>query len=289
MYLAAEVLQLMRVRQYGKQIFVFLPCITLGQEISTHDLLNSFLAIFSFSLLASTIYILNDKYDVDQDKLHPYKSNRPLAKDTIKVKQATFIGLTTLLASLAITFCISSPPIPLYTLTATYVLINIIYSKFRLKQNGLLGIIFVASGFPIRFTFGTLAIGAQFSYWAFSLSFVLAIFLLTGKRIQQQQSLPDEATNNAVEQGKLFLFGGLLVAEYIAFTLQEETQLAWGESLLFITPLLVALFVAKYLEIVLETEKKQLADVTETFYKDSFVFAICCLYIILMFTAKVQA
>ena len=71
--------KLMRPHHYIKNLFIFLPLFFAMRITDTELLLNSFLAFIAFSLTASAIYTLNDYHDIEEDREHPKKKNRPLA------------------------------------------------------------------------------------------------------------------------------------------------------------------------------------------------------------------
>ena len=87
----ASIIKLMRPHQYIKNIFIFLP-LFFALQITNIDLLtNAFIAFISFSLSASAIYALNDYHDIEEDKQHPKKKNRPLASGAISEPQSVVI------------------------------------------------------------------------------------------------------------------------------------------------------------------------------------------------------
>lgn len=79
-----ETIRLMRIKHWSKNLFIFLP-IFFGGQINNLELLSSAIIIFiAFNLTASAVYIVNDWRDIEKDRLHPTKKNRPLAAGTIK-------------------------------------------------------------------------------------------------------------------------------------------------------------------------------------------------------------
>ena len=72
-----HVISLLRVKQWIKNIFVFLPLFFAGEFLNTSLLIGSLLAFFAFSFTSSIVYILNDHADIEMDKMHPVKKDRP--------------------------------------------------------------------------------------------------------------------------------------------------------------------------------------------------------------------
>ena len=83
-----EILKLLRAHQWLKNFFVFLPIFFGNQILNKESLLLTTLTFFAFSILSSSIYCLNDIMDVEMDRLHPEKKNRPIAKGTISISAA---------------------------------------------------------------------------------------------------------------------------------------------------------------------------------------------------------
>jgi len=97
-------IRLLRPNQWSKNIFVFAGLIFSRQFYKIDDVLSTVYAFFIFSLLASSIYILNDIHDYEEDKLHPTKSKRPIASGEISQGRAWLVSLSILLLSLLAAF-----------------------------------------------------------------------------------------------------------------------------------------------------------------------------------------
>ena len=83
-----NVLKLIRPHQYIKNLFIFLPLFFIGQITNSELLTNALIAFISFSISASAVYILNDYIDIEEDRQHPRKKDRPLASGLISKKEA---------------------------------------------------------------------------------------------------------------------------------------------------------------------------------------------------------
>lgn len=88
-----SLLKLMRLHQYIKNIFIFIPLFFALKITDTDLLLNAAIAFVAFSLTASAIYTLNDYHDIEEDRQHPKKKERPLASGSISKSQAITIML----------------------------------------------------------------------------------------------------------------------------------------------------------------------------------------------------
>ena len=131
-----------------------------------------------FALSSSAIYLLNDCLDVEYDRKHPIKRNRPIAAGLVSRNFALLISI------LLIIFCVSSAFFIkklLAGLICLYILIQISYC-IKLKKEPLLDIFCLAAGFLIRATSGAVATGLFISPWFLLSTGLLALFLATEKR-----------------------------------------------------------------------------------------------------------
>ncbi len=125
-----QILKLIRVHQWTKNLFVFAPLFFSGQFLDKEKLVLSAFGFLCFCLAASSIYIVNDLFDVEKDKLHPTKKNRPLASGKISKSFAVILLILFISASFGVSFYISKG---LFAVIATSFVLNLFYS-FGLKQ-----------------------------------------------------------------------------------------------------------------------------------------------------------
>ena len=90
----SDIIKLMRPQQYVKNLFIFLPLFFASRIIETELLFQTIIAFIAFSLVTSAMYVLNDYHDIEEDKQHPKKKDRPLASGKIDKPQAIFIMVT---------------------------------------------------------------------------------------------------------------------------------------------------------------------------------------------------
>src|SRR5215472_13781488 len=173
-----DVWRLLRPRQWVKSSFVFTGLL-FGN--AWHDPLmvrRVLLAAVSFSLAASSVYVINDLLDRQQDLNHPRKKLRPLTAGTISVATAVSILAVLLLASFALGFVVSRQVL---TIVLIYVIINIAYSV-RLKHVVILDVFIIAAGFMLRILAGTTGVGIAPSQWLLLCGVMMALFLGFAKR-----------------------------------------------------------------------------------------------------------
>ncbi len=187
-----SVIELLRIKQWIKNVFVIFPLIFSGQLQNMALLINCVLAFFGFCLVSSSLYILNDFLDKDQDKIHPGKSNRPLTRADIDFKHILFLILS--IGGLGLWACFSSDII-VFDMAVLYILLHLVYN-FYTKKIVILDVVFVAAGFQIRIWAGSLAVGVVPSEWLQLCVFLLALFLGFTKRRYEISTLGKQATEH---------------------------------------------------------------------------------------------
>ncbi|KTD82995.1 phosphoribose diphosphate:decaprenyl-phosphate phosphoribosyltransferase [Legionella waltersii] len=166
---------LLRVSHWSKSIFVMLGFIYTPVS---GFLLPAIVASFCFCLIASSVYIYNDIQDRSEDRLHPYKSNRPLASDLVSVEDAIGIMFLLIISGLGIGWLISKS---LVIILAIYLLINLAYNHL-LKLIPILDVACIAMGFMLRVLAGTTGIGIPISIWLLIAATLLSLFIALNKR-----------------------------------------------------------------------------------------------------------
>jgi 4-hydroxybenzoate polyprenyltransferase len=169
----------MRLRQWPKNIFV-LAALVFDRQLFTLDaLLISLLAVFIFCLVSSLVYIINDLADIEADRLHPDKRNRPLASGKLSKSWALGAAIVLGLLTLPTAFVIS---INFGLVVSGYLVLMLVYS-FWLKHVPLLDVMIIAAGFVLRVAAGLTVIQTQeFSPWLFVATTFLSLFIALGKR-----------------------------------------------------------------------------------------------------------
>lgn len=181
-------LKLMRVRHYLKNILVFMPLLFSGQLTNINKLIITLIGFVSFSLIASIIYIFNDIMDIEKDKVHPEKKNRPIASGEIKQSSAflfmiVLFGIAVFLN--IIMHCNTEIALKNFALSIVlqglYLLLNIGYS-LGLKQIPFLDILILVSGFIIRLLYGAVISNIAISNWLYLTVGAGSFYMGLGKR-----------------------------------------------------------------------------------------------------------
>jgi len=173
-----ELIKLVRVKQWVKNLFVFAPLIFDGKFTDPDAFLATTLAFISFCLLSSVVYIVNDIFDRAGDRQHPLKNKRPLASGAISLNSAWLLAFL-LLCGVCLTLFFQ--PLPTTMVLLLYLFLNLLYTVFC-KHLVIIDVLIIATGFVLRVVAGACAIGASVSTWMFLVTFFLSLFIGFGKR-----------------------------------------------------------------------------------------------------------
>lgn len=184
------IIALMRPKQWIKNFFVFAAIIFSGNLINEGILKNNIITFVLFCLTSSTIYILNDIVDLEKDKKHPEKKNRPLPSGRVSKTTAIIMNIVILFTVL---FCsykfVDYKIMYIYLL---YIVMNIFYC-FKLKNVVILDVMVITFGFVLRVESGSLATKVSVSPWLFLCTILLSLFLALNKRKSEIITLKDRS------------------------------------------------------------------------------------------------
>ncbi|RMD50860.1 MAG: decaprenyl-phosphate phosphoribosyltransferase, partial [Ignavibacteria bacterium] len=185
---------LIRISHWIKNSLIFVPLI-FSKHLFMHDqFILALMAFFSFSFLASSIYIINDIADVERDRQHPLKRKRPIASGEIGKSQALVISFILLILSVLIAL---SFDYRFVLALAGYFVLNILYS-FLLKQIVILDLISIAIGFLLRVFAGAIAIDVSISKWLILATLFISLFLAVMKRRSEIINIDPELNTRKV-------------------------------------------------------------------------------------------
>ncbi|MCD6517551.1 MAG: decaprenyl-phosphate phosphoribosyltransferase [Candidatus Aminicenantes bacterium] len=245
-----------RPKQWIKNFFILAPLIFSQNLFNVPLLIKSAIAFAAFCLLSSSLYILNDIRDLDEDKHHPVKSKRPLASGEINRTQAwTAFGLL-LIASVIVSVLFLNQNFMIALLI--YVILQFSYS-FGLKNVIILDVFIVAAGFIIRVISGGFAINVHISHWLLICTLLLALFLALSKRRHEMVLLGKEAVNHRPILGEYspYLLDQMIavvtastIIAYCLYTISEETVTRFGTYELIYTVPFVLYGIFRYLYLI---------------------------------------
>ncbi len=184
--LVSGVVKAIRPRQWVKNLLVLAaPVAALGRDVrfDAHDIVNVLIAFVTFSFAASCIYLVNDARDVEADRAHPTKRNRPIAAGVVPVTLAYGLAVVLGAASLGLAWYVS-PNLAL--VMGIYLAVQLAYC-FGLKHQAVLDICIVSSGFLIRAIAGGVAANIPLSQWFLLVMAFGSLFMSAGKRYAELQ------------------------------------------------------------------------------------------------------
>ncbi|MEE2769544.1 MAG: UbiA family prenyltransferase [Pseudomonadota bacterium] len=171
-------LKTFRVHQWLKNTLLFVPLLAAHQVTNIQFLSTLFLAFISFSLCASSVYMTNDLLDLESDRRHPRKKNRPFAAATIPITAGALLIPICIFASLTLGLMVG--PVFLSWLIF-YLVLTTTYSVV-LKQIVLVDCLTLASLYTVRIAAGAAAVSIQLSFWLLAFSVFIFLSLAFVKR-----------------------------------------------------------------------------------------------------------
>lgn len=281
-------LKLLRVEQWVKNLFVFAPLFFSGNITNVDLLTRSILAFIIFSLTASSIYIINDYSDIESDRKHPQKKDRPLASGVIsKVTAKIILGI---LLAIVVTIVFSAKDYfgdhlwKFSSIISFYFVMNLAYT-FKLKHVAIVDVCIIAIGFVLRVLAGGYATGILISQWAILLTFVLALVLAIGKRrgelinaqISGRTRKSLDGYNVQFADIALSISCALAIVCYLMFTLSPEVQQKFHPRV-FYTVFFVVFAFLRYLQQTLVYNKTE--SPTKIIYKDRYIQVTMVLWLV---------
>lgn len=193
-----SILKLIRPNHWIKNFFIFGPMLFSNNFLNLNIIKVNILTFFSFCLISSTVYVMNDIVDVEKDKNHPKKCNRPIAKGDISIKEAIFLEILLCISSLILAFYLNKS---IFFIVILYLLNNIAYS-FKLKKLVIVDVFSIALGFIFRVLAGSFATGVSASSWIILCTLFLSLFLGFGKRRNEVIILGENAGKHRANLSK---------------------------------------------------------------------------------------
>jgi decaprenyl-phosphate phosphoribosyltransferase len=188
--MARGLVRTMRPRQWVKNVLVFAAPLAAGRILELDVLRATAVAFVLFCAVASGIYLLNDVRDVEEDRRHPVKRLRPVAAGTLPAPVAVVTGVLLLGVGLVAAVLLTRPA--LAGVLAAYAGISLAYAFF-LKDQPVIDLAVVASGFLLRGMAGGAAAGIVLSQWFLLVSAFGALFMVAGKRYAELVAVGEEA------------------------------------------------------------------------------------------------
>lgn len=183
---------LIRPKQWLKNLMLLFAPFLSGSILRPGVLEDGIIPFAAFCVVSSAGYVFNDLLDHRQDKLHPVKKKRPVAAGDVSVTHASVLCAILLLCGLLLAGSASGT---FWWPFIAYILLSLAYS-YKLKELPIVDIFCISAGFLLRLEAGGAVFSVRISEWLFLSVFFLALFLSTGKRLSEKNSLKEEAAGH---------------------------------------------------------------------------------------------
>jgi 4-hydroxybenzoate polyprenyltransferase len=252
---------ILRPRQWVKNLFVVAPLVFSKHLLDPTQVARSAAAFLLFCLISGVVYIINDLKDIDADRSHPVKKNRPLPAGRLRPGWAKRFagGLFVLTALCAVWLA------PIFAaLLGAYWVLNLLYT-FWLKRVPYLDVACIASGFLLRVLAGAAVLLVTPSIWLIVCTGLLAAFLGLGKRASELSLLGKQAWRHrpVLKRYRLShlkiamaVLGVTTLIGYIAYTLSPHTRQFFGTRQLYWTIPFPAFGLFRFAQLAMRKEAK---------------------------------
>ena len=269
-----SILKLIRVKQWVKNGFLFIPIFFAGQIFNVEKLIMVLAGFAIYSMCASAVYVLNDIRDVEADRVHPEKRKRPLASGAVSITTGYILYVVLLIGSLALSYIIN---INFFFIVVTYMVLNVAYSM-GLKRISILDLMIVSIGFVLRVIAGGVVADVPISHWLIIMTFLLSLFIVLAKRrddlvefAQSGKVLRESSQKYNLDfiHSILTMLSAILVTAYIIYTLSDGIREQFSTDHLYITSIFVIAGIMRYIQITLVENRSGFP--TSILYKDRFI------------------
>lgn len=258
----SSILKLLRPTHYIKNLFVLLPLFFSAQITNNLLLWNAILAFVSFCLVASSVYIFNDIYDLEEDRIHPEKITRPIASGAISISLASMLDLILSLSGLFLAYLVNNE---LLIVLIVYKLINILYTLI-LKRIAILDIMILSLGFVLRLYAGSVSTDVLLTEWIIIITFLLSMLIVLGKRrndvvfFEQEEIVLRHVVkgyNSMFLNYTMVMLSSVIIVAYIMYTISPEIRLRLDTNHLFTTVFWVVAGILRYLQLLFVFDSKE--------------------------------
>ena len=182
----------LRPAQWTKNLFIFVPLVFDEKLFQIDPLARTLVGFVLLCLTSGTVYLINDLVDIEKDRQHPTKRNRPLPSGQLSKSVAIVAAILIPAVVLPLGFLLD---VAFGLILAGYLILQIAYS-FCLKNVVIVDVMVIAAGFVLRVAAGVVLVEAErFSPWLYVFTVLLALFMALGKRRQEIMLLKDQANN----------------------------------------------------------------------------------------------
>jgi 4-hydroxybenzoate polyprenyltransferase/phosphoserine phosphatase len=194
----------LRLHQWLKNLLIFVPLLAAHWFAYPERVIAALLAFLAFGLCASSVYLLNDLLDLEDDRHHPTKHKRPLASGALPLTWGLALCPFLLMGACALAvFCL---PWQFGVVLAGYYVLTLAYS-IALKRQVLIDAVVLAMLYTIRIIAGAAAVGAHLTFWLLAFSMFIFLSLALVKRYAELHAM--QARGVVKARGRSYVAGDL--------------------------------------------------------------------------------
>lgn len=270
----AAAFQLMRPKQWVKNVFVFAPLFFTPLAVTADSVAGVLTVFAAFCLVSSGVYCFNDARDCESDRLHPVKRNRPVASGRVSTTAAMVMAVLLVFSGLLL--AIWKTPAAAVVLIA-YLAINAGYS-LGLKKIAIVDVMVISVGFVLRLHAGAVVIDVEPTPWIQICGGLLALFIALAKR-RDDLALEIGSDHRASLEGytKPFLDNCIavtlsaLLISYLIFTLDGDAMTRLGSDKIYLTVPYVIAGIFRYVQLTIVYQRS--GSPTDLLFEDGFLLA----------------
>jgi len=247
-------LNLIRINNWLKNLFVIAPLVFSLKIYDLTSIYNSFFAFISFCFLSSSLYIINDIIDIEKDREHPRKCNRPLTKGIISIKAGLFVALIFFITSIIISLYINTN----FIIIILFYITNTLLYSIWLKNINILELILVSLNFVIRIIGGCVSISVVPSHWIIIITFFIALFLTLIKRKSEIKTIPNSyiVHRNVLKNYTIpildkyiYISATIVVFGYILYSIDNHVITTFNTHNLIYTSIFVVIGIFRFIQL----------------------------------------
>ncbi|MDO5138384.1 MAG: decaprenyl-phosphate phosphoribosyltransferase [Oscillospiraceae bacterium] len=275
--------KLLRVHHYMKNMLVIAALACSGQIFESAKLFSCLIGLIAFCALSSAVYIFNDIRDIDKDRLHETKKDRPLASGAVDVKTAKIIGAALVCAAFVLNALVFKVLSTVWLVI--YLVLNILYSM-GLKDIPLVDISILVAGFVIRVLYGATIAEVSVSKWLYLTVVAFSFMLALGKRRNEilrggteTRSVLKHYSESFLDKS-MYMCLGLTNTFYALWSMDSQTASHYHNDFLVFTVPIIMLITLKYM---MDIESDSDGDPVEVLLHDKLLLVLCTTYLFAMF------
>lgn len=281
-----DMLKLMRPKHYLKNALVFVSLIFSKNLFNLTMLTRVLLGFITFSLISSVVYIINDIRDVETDRNHEVKCNRPIASGRVSIPRAIVLAAVLFVSAIVINVLVCGALSRATLIMAIYFIINLGYS-LGLKNFPFLDIFLLVMGFLLRVLYGAAIIDDAVSSWVLLSVISISFYLALGKRRNEILKIKEvESTRKVL---KFYTFNFLDKFMYMCLAISIVFYALWSadstvimrygtDKLVWTVPLLIIIMM-KYSS---DIESDSHGDPVDVIAKDKILLCLAALFVLVI-------